>query len=230
MWRLRRVTRTNIYRAPDSLPYLHVICLFVDTLWRVELFTLYTSNFPVSYSYKQKQMHTKKTSKHQFISTSSHKLAFQDYCSNGKPYACSSVKSSSHMFRFPVMWMIIWPPAMHWSWSLNLWWPWLGVRANVSCLVRVKHWGDGTPFSDATMLSLPLGWAKLLTHTWLTLLHRNNGPTLSHRYGPFFNLYCNLVGHKGGFFLHIFWSYYCWSGKIIISKALKIHLCAPLCK
>lgn len=44
MWRLRRVTRINIYRAPVSLICI-VICLFVDALRRAELFTLYTSNF-----------------------------------------------------------------------------------------------------------------------------------------------------------------------------------------
>lgn len=132
IWMLRAVTGPNICRVPDNLSDLHVICLFVDTLWRVELFLLYTSylNFPslipTSRNRCIKSKHANINSFPQAHTT----LPFEDFCSNGKPYARNAFKITSHMFRFPVMWTVIWPPAMLWSWSLNLWWPWLGVGSS----------------------------------------------------------------------------------------------------
>lgn len=93
----------------------------------------------------------------------------------------------------------------------------------------------------------PSGSLSKVTYTHLTWLYctRIMAPALSsppHPHPPlpppllsFFNLYCSLVGHKGGFFYFYFWSYCCWSGKkkkkMIISPASKNsfgvhHLCA----
>lgn len=71
----------------------------------------------------------------------------------------------------------------------------------------------------------PSGSLSKVTYTHLTWLYctRIMAPALSsppHPHPPlpppllsFFNLYCSLVGHKGGFFYFYFWSYCCWSGK-----------------
>lgn len=130
IWKSRSAKGLNIYSAPDNHFSLHVLCSFVDSLKRAEMLNQYTSYFSVFHSHKEKQIHKKQTSKYQFTSASSHNLSCKDYCSNGKPYAWNYFKSVSHMFRFTVLWMVIWPQAMHWNWSFNLWWPWLGVGSS----------------------------------------------------------------------------------------------------
>lgn len=123
------------------------------------------------------------------LPTSSHKLALEDYCSNGiYAQACHICSGSQRCER------LLGP-----KWYIGIGHltcgdrdsGWVEVRANVSCLVR------GPILWRCHTLSLPRGLAKLLAHTWLTLLRKNNGLTLSPGSALFLSLLKFSV-HKRG--------------------------------